>query len=251
MDKLFAKHLTGRDSASAAKVPLDTFWESYLDTARNEDEARPKDWDGTTGSILTFTGLFAATVAAFIIESYKLLSPDPSTQSVVLLGKLLAATTNTSSPSTAVGSFDDEASHASTGAILPNALWFCSLAVALACALLSTLVQQWSRAYVRDIQWRHIVNESLASRAINHACIQMGIERYGMDQVVYVIVALVHTSVILFAAGLILFLYPINSVVCWCAASTLSLFGILYILASILPLIDHNCPYRTPLTYLL
>ncbi|KZV72652.1 hypothetical protein PENSPDRAFT_575790, partial [Peniophora sp. CONT] len=127
----------------------ETFWKTYLEAARDEDEARPKDWDGTTGSILTFTGLFAATVAAFVIESYKLLQPDSGDQTVLILSQLLAATTNASSPSIP-SLLPDDTFRAPITAVIANALWFCSLVVALACALLATLIQQWSRDYVRD-----------------------------------------------------------------------------------------------------
>ena len=34
--------------------PEDFIWNTYLEASKDEDEARPKDWDGNTGSILTF-----------------------------------------------------------------------------------------------------------------------------------------------------------------------------------------------------
>ncbi|KZV65214.1 hypothetical protein PENSPDRAFT_548567, partial [Peniophora sp. CONT] len=123
-------------------------WGTYSRAMKDEDEARPKDWDGNTGNILTFTGLFAATVAAFVIESYKALSPDSGGQTVELLTQLLvsAADTSNSTASAALSTLS-EPFHAPLTAVLTNALWFCSLVVALACALLATLVQQWSRDY--------------------------------------------------------------------------------------------------------
>lgn len=39
----------GREKTHQAK-----FWGTYLRAMQDEDEARPKDWDGNTGSILTF-----------------------------------------------------------------------------------------------------------------------------------------------------------------------------------------------------
>ncbi|VDC00616.1 unnamed protein product [Peniophora sp. CBMAI 1063] len=179
---------------------------------KDGDDARTKDWDGNTGSILTFTGLFAATVAAFLIESYQKLSPDSGDQTVALLNQLLLATTNSSSgipgePTPA------EPFRAAVPIVLVNALWFCSLMTALACALLATLVQQWSRDYVRDLQEKDTLDEDMMSRVLNHAYIRMGVDRYGMDKVVNMIVSLVHLAVILFAVGLVLFLIPINDIV--------------------------------------
>ncbi|KZV70450.1 hypothetical protein PENSPDRAFT_631609, partial [Peniophora sp. CONT] len=145
LEKLFEKYLD-KDDLAKEKTPMDKFWGTYLRSMKDEDEARPKDWDGSTGSILTFTGLFAATVAAFIIESYKSLSRDSGDQTVVLLSEILAATRNPSSNATTTATSTDSF-HAPLSTVLVNALWFISLVIALACALLATLVQQWSRDY--------------------------------------------------------------------------------------------------------
>lgn len=196
------------------------------------------------------TGLFAATVAAFIVEGYKQLSPDAGEQTVALLSQLLAASTNTSS----------HASHmivppapflTTPSAVITNSLWFSSLLISLFCALLSTLAQQWSRDYVRDINRRRVLHEDPETRVHNHIFIRMGIDRYGMDQLVSWVVALVHLSVFLFAIGLAVFLFPINTAVASIALGVLGTFAMVYSLASLLPLFDRSCPYRTPLTYLM
>ncbi|KZV72523.1 hypothetical protein PENSPDRAFT_576023, partial [Peniophora sp. CONT] len=248
LDCLFAKYFEEKDKFGKEHSSEDRFWSTYLRAMKDEDEARPKDWDGNTGSILTFTGLFAATVAAFLIESYKLLSRDSGDQTVVLLTQILAATTNpVANPAATLTS--TETFHPPFSAVLANALWFISLVLALVCALLATLVQQWSRDYARDIKKRETLDESFASRALNHAYVRMGVDRYGMDNAVNVIVALVHLAVTLFAAGLLLFLYPINRAISACITVALGIFGSVYLVASIMPIRDTSCPYRTPLTY--
>ncbi|KZV67135.1 hypothetical protein PENSPDRAFT_611823 [Peniophora sp. CONT] len=228
----------------------DILWSTYLKAAEDEDRTRPREWEGNTGSILTFTGLFAATVAAFIIESYKSLSPDSGDRTVALLSQILAATANASTHDTVILA-PAEPFTVPTTSIVTNALWFSSLLIALVCALLSTLVQQWSRDYVRDISRRRVLHESLRHRAYNHIYIRMGVNRYGMDQFVSWIVALVHLSVFLFASGLLVFLYPINPIVAGIATGVLGLFTSIYIIASLQPLLDRSCPYRTPVTYLI
>ncbi|KZV67919.1 hypothetical protein PENSPDRAFT_583182, partial [Peniophora sp. CONT] len=249
LDKVFSRYFEARDDPSKGKSPEGKFWGTYLQAMRDEDEERPRDWDGNTGSILTFTGLFAATIAAFVIESYKTLSPDSGDQTVLLLAQILNATTNVSTSSTTMNGIIAEPFQLSFSAVLVNVLWFCSLSIVLACALLATLVQQWSRDYTRDIKRRGVLDESLVSRAYNHVYIRMGVDRYGMDQVVNLLVALVHLSVILFAAGLLLFLFPINSTVAWCTVFVLCVLGLVYFAASLFSIFDTSCPYRTPLTY--
>lgn len=152
----------------------------------------------------------------------------------------------TTSPRTGISA---EPFQLSSSVILVNILWFCSLLIVLACALLATLVQQWSRDYTRDIRRRDVLDESLVSRAYNHVHIRMGVDRYGMDEVVNLLVALVHLSVILFATGLLLFLFPINLAVVWCAVVVICILGLVYFAASLFSIFDTSCPYRTPLTY--
>ncbi|VDC05943.1 unnamed protein product [Peniophora sp. CBMAI 1063] len=230
--------------------PEDFLWDTYLKASKDEDEARPENWEGSTTGILTFTGLFAATVAAFIVESYKLLSVDSGDQTVQLLSQLLVATANASSGLPVVITAPEPFS-TPPAAIATNALWFMSLFISLVCALLSTLVQEWSRAYVQDINRRKVLHESMRERAFNHIYIRMGVNRYGMDQFVSWIVALVHLAVFLFACGLLVFLFPIDHIVAGIATAIFGVFVIIYGIASLLPLLDKSCPYRTPVTYLL
>ncbi|VDB91959.1 unnamed protein product [Peniophora sp. CBMAI 1063] len=230
--------------------PEDLLWDTYLQASQDEDAARPKNWEGSTTGILTFTGLFAATVAAFIVESYRLLSPDSGDQTVQLLSQLLVATANASSGLPVVVTTPEPFSTPPI-AIATNALWFTSLLISLICALLSTLVQEWSRAYVQDINRRKVLHESMRERAFNHIYIRMGVNRYGMDQFVSWIVALVHLAVFLFACGLLVFLFPIDHVVAGITTAIFGIFVIIYCVASLLPLLDKSCPYRTPITYLM
>ncbi|VDC05919.1 unnamed protein product [Peniophora sp. CBMAI 1063] len=219
--------------------PEDFIWDTYLKASKDEDEARPKNWEGSTTGILTFTGLFAATVAAFIVESYKLLSADSGDQTVQLLSQLLVATANASSGLPIVIATPEPFS-TPPSAIATNVLWFTSLLISLICALLSTLVQEWSRAYVQDINRRKVLHETMRERAFNHIFIRMGVNRYGMDQFVSWIVALVHLSVFLFACGLLTFLFPIDYVVAGIATTLFGIFVIVYCAASLLPLLEKS-----------
>ena len=74
----------------------------------------------------------------------------------------------------------------------------------------------------------------MTSRAFNHLHVRSGVDRYGMDKIVSLIVPLVHLAVILFAMGLVLFLYLINAAVSGCTAFALGVFGLAYLAASVL-----------------
>ncbi|KZV68154.1 hypothetical protein PENSPDRAFT_754368 [Peniophora sp. CONT] len=107
----------------------DAMWETYLAAVEDEDKASVESWNGSTTGILTFTGLFAATVAAFVIESYKMLSPDTGAQTVALLAQLVAATNTTP----VIPSIDIQSGpfFAPETAIIVNSLWFLSLVLSL------------------------------------------------------------------------------------------------------------------------
>ncbi|KAI0035397.1 hypothetical protein K488DRAFT_27366, partial [Vararia minispora EC-137] len=126
-------------------------WNLYLTNADEHDKVRMDSWKGDTSGILIFTGLFAATVAAFVIDSYKNLLPNTSNDTNALLSQLVYVN------SQMAGIGINQAQPSSTDPTIPasfepsqldiavNALWFLSLFIALACALSATLVQQWTR----------------------------------------------------------------------------------------------------------
>lgn len=75
-----------------------------------------------------------------------------------------------------------------------------------------------------------------------------GIERFRMSSVVEGIPALLHAAVFLFFAGLVDFLFPINSMIAYTVLGAALVCGFLYTIITILPTILRNCPYRTPLS---
>ncbi|KAH8977992.1 hypothetical protein EDB86DRAFT_2784059, partial [Lactarius hatsudake] len=63
-------------------------WSMYLTEAEKQDTEVIGSWKGDTNGILVFTGLFSATVASFLVESYKTLSPDPGDTTNALLAQI-------------------------------------------------------------------------------------------------------------------------------------------------------------------
>ncbi|KZV60790.1 hypothetical protein PENSPDRAFT_593668, partial [Peniophora sp. CONT] len=219
-------------------------WEAYLDAVEDQDKASVESWNGSTTGILTFTGLFAATVAAFVIESYKMLQPDTGAQTVALLAQLVSA--NNATPVVPAADIQSEPFLASQSAIIVNTLWFLSLIISLICALLATLIQEWTRDFLRDIQ-RRTSDMTIKEFAFNHIYVRMGVERYGLDQVTFLIVMLMHLAVILFMVGLTVLLHSISRVPALAVTGIAGAAGLLYVSLSAIPFIDKSCPYRTPI----
>jgi hypothetical protein len=97
-------------------------------------------------------------VTAFIIEGYKSLQPAPGDTTNALLTQISKqlSTIAQGSPASNVTSLaaNQPPFHPTDSALRFNAFWFLSLAFSLSCALLATLVQQWSRYYLQAIERR-------------------------------------------------------------------------------------------------
>lgn len=187
-------------------------------------------------------------VTAFIIESYKSLSPDPSAITVVLLYQIsqqLSVITNSTELNLA--SIPLPNVHSSpTMAIITNIFWFLSLAQSLACAITATLIEQWASDYVRAIERR----EAPEIRARIRAYLFEGIENSNVAYIVEGTPLLLHASLFSFFIGLVFFLHPISTAMTFMTASILAGFAIVYLSATIAPLVDTASPIRTPLTTL-
>jgi hypothetical protein len=187
------------------------------------------------------TGLFSAVVAAFIIESYKKLSPDTGNQTVVLLGQIsqqLAGSTLPTQSATQPSS--------SSAIICVNAMWLMSLVLSITSALFATLLQQWARKYIQMPQ----VPRELKKQAQVRSFLFFGTQKYKMHLVVEIAPTLLHISVFFFFVGLVIFFFSIHNTVAIIVSFAVGLFGLAYLMLTILPCVQYNCPYRTPMTVL-
>ena len=135
----------------------------YLTEAEKQDTEVTESWKGDTDGILVFvspgpvpfvhihhlkhilkTGLFSATVAAFIIEIYKKLSPDSGDMTNALLTQISIQLVNISNgtPLTSVAGKSGQPFRPTASAVRVNVLWFLSSILSLNCALSATLTQQ-------------------------------------------------------------------------------------------------------------
>ncbi|KAH9002381.1 hypothetical protein EDB86DRAFT_3074161 [Lactarius hatsudake] len=224
----------------------DGLWSLYLDEVEKMDKGLIESWKGDTEGIIVFTGLFSATVAAFIVESYKKLSPDSSDTTNILLTQLSAQLFNISHgiPLASVAAQSDQPFKPTASAIRVNVFWFLSLVLSLNCALSATLMQQWARRYKELALRRGAIHNHGRMRAY----ILDGISSFGMARAVATMPTLLHASVFLFFAGLVEFLFPIYVTVAYVTLGCVVVFVLAYTILTVLPNIYHNCPYSTPLS---
>jgi hypothetical protein len=192
------------------------------------------------------TGLLSTIVGAFIIEFYKKLSPDNAGQTVDLLCQISKQLPNfpngscTTSP--IPSSFSPPAS-----IVWINALWMMSLLLSLTSALFATLLQQWARKY---LQAPKIPSEPKQCARVR-SFLFLGTQQHHMYIAVETAPTLLHLSVFLFFAGLVILFYTIHKTVAIIVSISIGIFVAAYVALTIFPCVRPNCPYRTPMSIIL
>ncbi|KAJ7056105.1 hypothetical protein C8F01DRAFT_1062319 [Mycena amicta] len=229
---------SAHEEAGAAKL-----WSVYVNEAEKYDKSLVESWKSDMEGMLIFAGLFSASLTAFIVESYKTLVADSGDSTVQLLSQislqLAAASNGTVFKDPALIPFK-----APTSALVCNALWFISLGLSLACALVATLLEQWAREFLHRADMR----SAPVVRARMYSFLYYGMRRFRMHTVVDVIPSLLHASLIFFFAGLVAFLLPLNKIIAAIVAAILAVFIILYMVLTVLPIVQADSSYRTPLS---
>ncbi|KAJ6549290.1 hypothetical protein DFH09DRAFT_620184, partial [Mycena vulgaris] len=226
------------DEAAGGKM-----WAVYVAEAEKYDRGLVESWKSDMEGMLIFAGLFSASLVAFLIESYKTLTPNSGDTTVLLLTQIssqLAAAAN-GTPFTVV-----PRPHFTppTSLLVCNILWFISLGLSLTCALFATLVEQWAREFMHKADMR----SAPVIRARVFSYLYYGLKRFKMHTIVGIIPLLLHVSLLFFFAGLVAFLIPVNTVITIVTGIILLIVATGYSLLTILPLVYIDCPYRTPLS---
>ena len=111
-----------------------------------------------------------------------------------------------------------------TYAVWVNALWLLSLVISLTCALFANLLQKWAQRYLKVIQ----LNSSPYKRVRIREFFAKGVERYHVLLVFETLPTLLHISLFLFFAGLVVFLANISITIFKLMLSWVSLCAAIY-----------------------
>jgi hypothetical protein len=128
--------------------------------------------------------------------------------------------------------------------IAVNIMWLISLVLNIISALFATSTMQWIRRYIQPPQVPRAPRDGLHVRSFWF----FGTLTYDMDHAVATTVMLLHLSVFLFLVGLVIFFFTIHKIVATVVSIAVGLFGLVYLILTILTCIDRSCPYRTPLS---
>ncbi|KIM31831.1 hypothetical protein M408DRAFT_21040 [Serendipita vermifera MAFF 305830] len=183
-----------------------TVWDVYNHEAKRVDHELIKDWRESLNSLLVFTAIFSAILAAFIIESKKMLEQDP----VELLVRMTLLNANNnirnlSNPLLTQPDFEPTAV-----AITVNCLLFASLGASLVAALASVVALQWVADYDAAITRGGSSPEDRAKRRQFRFA---GVVDWKMGEIIATLPLLLYSSVALFWAGIIQWIYSIHPTV--------------------------------------
>ncbi|KAG8796435.1 hypothetical protein FRC12_022917 [Ceratobasidium sp. 428] len=179
----------------------------------------------------------------FIIESTKKLQPDPTEQSAATLlsiSRTLVAISN--GQSVPLSALPDPGSPQFTpprSSVLINVLWLSSLTISVGVSLMAMLAKKWCHVFLSAR------TGSYHGQARRRQKRWDGIVWWRMRGVMDGLPLLMHLALALFAIGLVVYLWDINTQVAVAIVVIASAFGVAYGIATVLPFVFDTCPFGT------
>ncbi|KAK0482343.1 hypothetical protein IW261DRAFT_1333236, partial [Armillaria novae-zelandiae] len=126
-----------------------------------------------------------------------------------------------------------------------NGLWFPSLFLSLTTALVAVLVKQWPHHYVA------LPSETPRDRSFIRQFRFAGFRKWHVQIIIGLLPVLMHLTLATFLVGLVTFLRLLRQALSWGICAGTVLVYTAYVVATVLPILFSQCPYRTPLLWLM
>jgi len=133
-------------------------------------------------------------------------------------------------------------------AVWVNSLWFLSFVISLTYAMLATMMHQWAGHYITATQQPR---DNPRKKAQLRAFFSDAVGGSLVLPMVRSLRAMLHLSLFLFFAGLIIFLYNTHNTVFIALISWMALSIAAYMYITVLPILRPNSPYNTPFSSLI
>ncbi|PBK62885.1 hypothetical protein ARMSODRAFT_556595 [Armillaria solidipes] len=229
------------EAASAARV-----WRTYEDESRNHDANMVEESRDNVDVLLVFAGLFSAVVTTFVAQTSQSLQTDYAAMSASLLYESIlvqrAIANGSSVNSIAASPLNPTIPFVpATTDVWVNGLWFTSLFLSLTTALVAVLIKQWLHHYVA------LPSGTPRDRSFIRQFRYAGFEKWHVQVIIGLLPVLMHLALAIFLSGLVIFLQPLRAALSWIICAGTILVYTAYVLATFLPILFPQCPYRTPL----
>ncbi|KAG6834899.1 hypothetical protein H0H93_006571 [Arthromyces matolae] len=119
-----------------------------------------------------------------------------------------------------------------------NGLFFTSLTLSVATALLSVLAKQWIQAYTQ------IVPGTAKTQTMIRQFRFDGLQKWKLGSIIEGLPLILHSSVAIFLIGLSLYVSQLSCTICAILSSITALTFIFYLVTSMIPAFSIDCPFR-------
>ncbi|KIY66704.1 hypothetical protein CYLTODRAFT_354526 [Cylindrobasidium torrendii FP15055 ss-10] len=222
-------------------------WHVYNDEADKYDTDLVEGMSGSLDVLLIFAALFAGIITAFLSQTAQKLDVDTGGVTIALLNEIIALQRATTQNGVDVSSIPRASSTSTPSTLIlwVNGLWFTSLNLSIASALLSVLAKQWFH------QYSAFKPGSARERAFTRQFRFDGLEKWHVPLIVGLLPSILHASLGLFLLGLFIYLVDLRPSMAISVGILSISLGIVYLITILIPLVDVQCAYRTPLTDIL
>ncbi|CEL63373.1 hypothetical protein RSOLAG1IB_10709 [Rhizoctonia solani AG-1 IB] len=226
-------------------------WKVYVKEADRWDAELVDGWNKSLDVILVFAALFSAVSTTFVIESSGMLKQDPndvSAAALIVISQALVALAGNSSVDLLTLSLPYQSAAPFTpphNAVVVNTLWYLSLATSIATSFLAMLAKDWCHSFATGRSGHPWDQAQRRQRK------WMMIEKWKMQELIVVLPSLIHLSLLLFAIGLCLYVWDLNTTTAIpviCIAGAAFLF---YVWSSVIASMVKHFPYTTIVSTLL
>ncbi|CCO34115.1 hypothetical protein BN14_08207 [Rhizoctonia solani AG-1 IB] len=225
-------------------------WKVYVKEADRWDAELVDGWNKQALSYI-FAALFSAVSTTFLIESSGMLKQDPndvSAAALIVISHALVALAGNSSVDLSTLSLPDQSAAPFMppyNAVVVNTLWYLSLATSIATSFLAMLAKDWCHSFATGRSGHPWKQAQRRQRK------WMMIEKWKMQELIVVLPSLIHLSLLLFAIGLCLYAWDLNTTTAIpviCIAGAAFLF---YVWSSVIASMVEHFPYTTIVSKLL
>ncbi|KAL1750881.1 hypothetical protein FB107DRAFT_223084 [Schizophyllum commune] len=230
----------GAEAGENARV-----WRVYLEESGQLDEDMLRQFRDTLDVHLVFAALFSSVVTGFVVQTSQALQSDYGRISAALLMELVALQRAGSPDGVPSANVNLVSRSASAYDVAINSCFMVSLALSLATTLLAVLVKQWLVYYAA------VPPGSARDRSLIHRLRYKALKKWKVSEIVGIVPSALNVSLVAFLIGLVLFAYDLHWYI-FADILTITLATlVLYVYSHILPVLHWECPYRTPLAFLL
>ncbi|KAK1235036.1 hypothetical protein PQX77_001745 [Marasmius sp. AFHP31] len=209
------------------KPTLEASWEAIEKEMRSMEEGWMGGWKDDIDTLLVFAGLFSAVVTAFLVESYQWLEEAPEDTTVVLLRQISQQMNGSAVPP------PPPPYKPSPSAVRINVLWFLSLTIGLAVALIGLLCKQWVRELRRPTH-THSPSDTVAGILLR----TWSADTWHVSTVITSLPLLLELALFLFFAGLLDLLHTLHPAPFVAVMSIVITTGIFYLATTLIPTVD-------------